>query len=63
MGELVEIPIPPGGYSASFLRTDGELNRAVAYIVPIQQRLDPLVSHDAGDTLPARPSQYVHNVG
>ena len=41
--ELVEIPMPPDtGYSVGFLRTDSELNRAVAYIVPVQQRLEAM---------------------
>ena len=44
VGELVEIPMPQEGYSVSFLRTESELNRAVAYIVPIQQHLEPVVS-------------------
>ena len=43
-GQLIEIPMPPDGYSVHFLQTDSELNRAVAYIVPMQQRLEAIVS-------------------
>ena len=57
-GELIKIDMPPGGYSVSFLRNESELNRAVAYVVPIQRRLEvaasqgpvvaeePVIAHD-----------------
>lgn len=38
---LVDIPMPSGGYTIDYLRYESELNRAVAYIVPLQQRLMP----------------------
>nr|XP_055049535.1 uncharacterized protein LOC129435049 isoform X3 [Misgurnus anguillicaudatus] len=34
--QLFDIPIPPGGYSVEFLKNRSNLNKAVAYIVPLQ---------------------------
>lgn len=38
---LVDIPMPAGGYTIDYLRYESGLNRAMAYIVPLQQRLMP----------------------
>lgn len=38
---LVDIPMPSGGYTIDYLRHESGLNRAMAYIVPLQQRLMP----------------------
>ena len=46
-GELLEIPMLAEGYSVSDMRRD--LNRSVAYIVPIQQRLGTEVAPVAVD--------------
>lgn len=38
---LVDIPIPPDGYTVEYLKHESGLNRAMAYIVPLQHRLMP----------------------
>lgn len=43
--QLVDIPMPPGGYSIPYLRLESGLNKAVAYIVPIQNSI-PLVRQE-----------------
>lgn len=40
--QLVDIPMPPEGYSIPYLRLGSGLDKAVAYIVPIQNSI-PLV--------------------
>ncbi|XP_059927628.1 uncharacterized protein LOC132472164 isoform X2 [Gadus macrocephalus] len=37
--DLIVIPMPAGGYTVSFLKNNSSLNKAVAYIVPIQHNL------------------------
>ncbi|KAL0973698.1 hypothetical protein UPYG_G00209770 [Umbra pygmaea] len=38
--QFIEIPMPPQGYTISFLRIESGLNKAVAYIIPLQYQLD-----------------------
>lgn len=35
----MELPVPYGGYTVSFLKEESGLNKAVAYVVPIQADL------------------------
>ncbi|KAA0721567.1 hypothetical protein E1301_Tti019437 [Triplophysa tibetana] len=37
--ELIDIPVPPGGYTIDYLRNESGLNRAMTYVVPLQHRL------------------------
>lgn len=43
--QLVDIPMLPEGYSIPYLRLESGLNKAVAYIVPIQNSI-PLVRQE-----------------
>lgn len=36
---LIQIPVPNFGYSVKFFRSESSLNKALAYIVPLQQAL------------------------
>ena len=37
--DLIDIPMPAGGYTVSFLKNNSSLNKAVAYIVPMQHNI------------------------
>lgn len=37
--QLIDIAMPPGGYTADYLKNQSNLNKAVAYIVPLQADL------------------------
>lgn len=37
--KLIDLPVPAGGYTVSYLKEDSGLNRAVAYVVPLQSDL------------------------
>nr|XP_055062624.1 uncharacterized protein LOC129445441 [Misgurnus anguillicaudatus] len=39
--DLIDIPVPSGGYTIDYFRHESGLNRAMAYIVPLQHRLTP----------------------
>lgn len=36
---MTQIPVPNSGYSVKFLRNESSLNKALAYIVPLQQAI------------------------
>lgn len=36
---LTQIPVPNSGYSMKFLQSESSLNKALAYIVPLQQAI------------------------
>ncbi len=38
--QLIDIAMPPGGYTARFLKDHSTLNKAIGYIVPIQVDLN-----------------------
>lgn len=44
---LVELPVPYGGYTVSFLKGESGLNKAVAYVVPIQADLRIMAQQEA----------------
>lgn len=37
--QLIDVPMPQEGYSIPYLRLESGLNKAVAYIVPIQSNI------------------------
>ena len=38
-GELVEIPMTADGYTIPYLPNVSDLNRSIAYVIPLQQQL------------------------
>lgn len=47
--QLVDIPMPPEGYSIPYLRLESGLNKAVAYIVPIQNSIPVVRQEDIAE--------------
>nr|XP_055031634.1 uncharacterized protein LOC129420650 [Misgurnus anguillicaudatus] len=49
--QLVDIPMPPEGYSIPYLRMESGLNKAVAYIVPIQNSIPVVRQEDIAENV------------
>lgn len=44
--KLIDLPVPAGGYTVLYLKQDSGLNRAVAYLVPLQCDLNLRTQED-----------------